>query len=260
MTAYLLPLGCITAVYVAMVVLNERIDLFRDRFPSRAARVGAYAWLGLFMLLVTLMIVASSRAPATAKDLTSVPFYSLFTLHAILVVFLIGWWLLTGRPPLAQFLSIQREKPVDAVLSGLAVGLGGWVVTIAMALAIALLLQSTGLLSERPEPSAMIAWMADLPIWKKALIVLSAMSVEEFFFRAWLQKRVGLILSTILFALAHAGLGQPFLLIGVTIISLVIGTAYYRTKDVVPGIVAHGVFDAIQLFVIIPIAFRMVGV
>ena len=49
------------------------------------------------------------------------------------------------------------------------------------------------------------------------------------------------------------------LLIGVTIISLIIGTAFYRTKNLLPGIVAHGVFDAVQLFVIIPIAFRMSG-
>jgi hypothetical protein len=28
---------------------------------------------------------------------------------------------------------------------------------------------------------------------------------------------------------------------------------------VLPGVVAHGVFDAIQLFVIIPIAFKVTG-
>ncbi|MCU1246666.1 MAG: hypothetical protein JWN02_2576, partial [Acidobacteria bacterium] len=98
-----------------------------------------------------------------------------------------------------------------------------------------------------------------LPVWKKCLIVLSAMTVEEAFFRGWLQKRVGLIASTVLFALAHSGLGQPFLLIGVALISLVIGFTFYRTKNLVPGIIAHGVFDAVQLFVIIPIAFKASG-
>ena len=65
--------------------------------------------------------------------------------------------------------------------------------------------------------------------------------------------------STILFALAHAGYAQPMLLIGVTVISLIIGTAFYRTKSLVPGVIAHGVFDAVQLFVIIPVAFRIAG-
>jgi general stress protein CsbA len=104
----------------------------------------------------------------------------------------------------------------------------------------------------------MIAYMARIAWWKKALVVLSAMTVEEAFFRGFLQKRVGLIASTILFALAHAGYAQPMLLIGVTVISLIIGvTAFYRTKNLVPGMIAHGVFDAVQLFVIIPVAFRM---
>jgi membrane protease YdiL (CAAX protease family) len=105
----------------------------------------------------------------------------------------------------------------------------------------------------------MVVWIAGLAAWKKALLVLAAMTIEEAFFRGWLQKRVGLIASTILFALAHAGYGQPFLLIGVTLISLVIGTTFYRTKNLIPGVIAHGVFDAVQLFVVIPIAFKAAG-
>jgi membrane protease YdiL (CAAX protease family) len=249
----------IAIVYAAMVVLNERLGLFRESFVTPGRRIGAYVWLAVFLFVVTALIVASSIAPPTAKDLAKVPFYSLFMLHAILVVFLAGWWWLAGRPPLRTFLNLQRERPGDAVLTGLAVGLGGWMFTIAMALVIALVLQATGALPKSPQPSAMIAWMASLPLWKKALIVCSAMTVEEAFFRGWLQKRIGLLASTTLFALAHAGLGQPFLLIGVFLISLVIGFTFYRTKNLIPGIVAHGVFDAIQLFVVIPIVFRMVG-
>ncbi|HET7712319.1 MAG TPA: type II CAAX endopeptidase family protein [Thermoanaerobaculia bacterium] len=260
MSPFVLPVALIAIVYVAMVVLNERIGLFRDRFPSRGAKIAAYVWLGIFMILLCVVIVASSLSPPSAKDLARVPFYSLFSLHAILFAFLLGWWLLTKRPPIREFLNLQTERRGHAVLIGLAVGVGGWMFTIAMALMIAMILQALKVLPEQPEPSAMIAWMANLPLWKKGLIVLSAMTVEEAFFRGWLQKRVGLIASTILFALAHAGLGQPFLLIGVTLISLVIGYTFYRTKDLLPGIVAHGVFDAIQLFVIIPIAFRIAGV
>ena len=105
----------------------------------------------------------------------------------------------------------------------------------------------------------MVAWMAALPLWKKGVIVLSAMTVEEAFFRGWLQKRVGLIASTLLFALAHSGLGQPLLLIGVGVISLIIGVTFYRTKNLIPGIIAHGIFDAVQLFVVIPVVFKLSG-
>jgi len=248
-------------IWLTIVVLNERINLLScDRFPSPAAKWFAYIWMGFFFVLLGALVAGAAMRPARARDLANAPFYQLFGLHAILIMFLIGWWIAAGRPHLTEFLSIQREKSGEAVMIGLAVGVGGWIFTIGMAVAVALILKATGLLPDDPQPSPMIGFMAGLALWKKMLIVLSAMTVEEFFFRSWLQKRVGLFVSTTLFALAHFTLGQPLLLIGVTVISLVIGFTFYRTRNVVPGIVAHGVFDAIQLFVIIPIAFKMIGV
>src|SRR5262249_26117037 len=187
------------------------------------------------------------------------PFWRIVALHWILIVFLFVWWLLSGRPRLTDYLNIRGERPGEAVATGFAVGFGGWLATLAIALLIGLILTAAGLIPKNPQPSPMIGYMAALPAWKKATIVLSAMTVEEAFFRGWLQKRVGLLASTILFAVAHSGLGQPLLLIGVFIISLIIGFTFYRTKNLIPCIVAHGVFDAIQLFVILPIVFRMMG-
>ena len=257
---YIFPLIFITLVYVAMIVMNERYRLFSvDRFSSTTMKVIAYVWLGILMFGLVILITGSSLRIPTAQELARVPFYSLFGLHAILFVFLLGWWLLTQRPPLGEFLNIPRRGNGEAVLTGFAVGVGGWIVTISIALIIGLLLVASGLMPKNPQPSPMIGWMAALPLWKKCVIVLSAMTIEEAFFRGWLQKRIGVIASTILFALAHSGLGQPFLLIGVTLISLVIGFTFYRTKNLIPGIIAHGIFDAVQLFVIIPIVFKTTG-
>ena len=204
--------------------------------------------------------MASSLRPASVKDLARLPFYTLFTLHAILFTFLLGWWLLTQRPPIGSFFNIQRERAGEAVMTGFAVGVGGWIFTILLALVIVLILSAAGLVPKNPQPPPMIGWMAALPLWKKGTIVLSAMTIEEAFFRGWLQKRIGLIASTIMFALAHSGFGQPLLLVGVAIISVVIGFTFYRTKNLIPGIIAHGIFDAVQLFVIIPVVFKMTGV
>ncbi|HEV7921330.1 MAG TPA: type II CAAX endopeptidase family protein [Thermoanaerobaculia bacterium] len=257
MSPFVIPMIGVAVVYLAMIVLNERVGLFRcDVFPAPWMKGLAYAWLGLFMLFLAFLVIASSMRQPTAQQIAATPFYQFFALHAILVIFLGGWWLLTGRPPLRQFLNIRSERSGEAVLTGFAVGVGGWLVTIAVALLVAAILKATGLLPKDLKPSPMIGYLAAVPLWKKALIVLSAMTVEEAFFRGWLQKRIGLILSTILFASAHVTLGQPLLLIGVTVISLIIGATFYRTKNLLPGIIAHGVFDAVQLFVIIPIAFR----
>lgn len=247
-------------VWVALISLNETIGLFRcDRFPSAIEKYAAYVWLLLLMLLLTVLVAGAAQHPATVAQLAKAPFYSLFALHAILVVFLAGWWLLSGRPPLMEFLNIQRKDPGATVMTGFAVGFGGWMLTIFLMLALAAMLKATGAIDMPTEPPEMIGWMAALPLWKKAMIVLSAMTVEEAFFRSWLQKRVGLIASTLLFALAHFTYAQPLLLIGVTIISLVIGITFYRTKNVVPGMIAHGVFDGVQLFVLAPLALRMTG-
>lgn len=258
--AYILSLSFIAIVWLVMIYLGERHRLFAcDRFPNAAAKWAAYLWLGAFMLLLAYFVTAAAQTPARAADLEHTPFYALFGIHFILIIFLAVWWLLSGRPHLAEFFNIQRGRTGEAVAAGMAVGIGGWIITITGAVIIALILKETGVLGSDPQPSPMIGYMAALALWKKILIVLSAMTVEELFFRSWLQKRAGLIASTVLFALAHFTLGQPLLLIGVTLISLVIGITFYRTKNVVPGIIAHGVFDAIQLFVIIPVAFRMTG-
>jgi membrane protease YdiL (CAAX protease family) len=257
---YIFPLVFIALVYVLMIVMNERYRLFSvDHFSSPLMKLIAYLWLGILMFGLAILVTGSSLKTPTAQELARVPFYSLFGLHAILFVFLLGWWLLTRRPPIGEFLNIPRRGNGQAVLTGFAVGVGGWIFTLSVALMIGLILTASGLMPKNVQPSPMVAWLAALPLWKKAVIVLSAMTIEEAFFRGWLQKRIGVIASTALFALAHSGLGQPFLLIGVSLISLVIGFTFYRTKNLIPGIIAHGIFDAVQLFVIIPIVFKMSG-
>jgi membrane protease YdiL (CAAX protease family) len=260
-TAFVAPLVFVVAVWIAIVMLNERYGILScDRFPAPAAKWFAYIWLLLLFVVLAVVVTGSALSQPTSEQLTSLPFYRLFALHAILVVFLAGWWFAAGKPDLREFLNIRHEKPSEVLAIGVSVGVGGWIFTLLTAMLIALSLRGLGLMDEPPDPPAMIGWMAALPVWKKALIVLSAMTVEEFFFRSFLQKRVGLMASTLLFALAHFTYGNPLLLVGVTIVSLVIGVTFYRTKNVLPGIIAHGVFDAIQLFVIVPIAVRMTGI
>ena len=259
MIAYLGAAMLMTLVWLTIIYLNESHGLLAcDHFSSVGKKFFAYGWLGLFLLLLGILVANAAKNPARASDLAHTPFYALFSLHAVLVMFLIGWWLATGRPSLLDFFQIQRGRNGEAILIGLAVGVLGWIVTLVIAFVIVSLLNSAGMI-EKPEAAPVIGYMAALPVWKKALLVLSAMTVEEAFFRSFLQKRIGLIGSTFLFAMAHFTLGQPVLLVGITVISLIIGITFYRTKNVLPGVVVHGVFDAVQLFVIIPIAFKLAG-
>jgi membrane protease YdiL (CAAX protease family) len=259
MTTMTITTVCVAGILaILLIALNERFNLLsQDRFPSLAHKAGAYLLLIGFLGGVAGLVALSSQAPPTAAELQKTPFWSLFMLHAILIVFLTCWWLLTGRPALGEFFSLRREEIGKQMLSGLAIGTGGWITTILVALTIGLAIQQFGGAGQEMKPPEAIRWMAGLAAWKKIAIVFSAMTFEELFFRGWLQKRVGLIASSAAFVIAHAGFGAPLMFIGISVVSLLIGFAFYRTKSLGPCIVAHGVFDAIQLFVILPVAVQM---
>jgi membrane protease YdiL (CAAX protease family) len=99
----------------------------------------------------------------------------------------------------------------------------------------------------------MVRAIVGLSIPMRLALVCSAGFFEELFFRSFLQARGGLLLSTILFTASHASYGMPFMLVGVFTVSVVLGRVFARRGDVVPCMVAHAVFDAVQLFVILPV-------
>ncbi|MDX1584086.1 MAG: CPBP family intramembrane glutamic endopeptidase [Thermoanaerobaculia bacterium] len=242
----------------AFIALNERYHLLtQDHFSSAAVKWIAYGWFALLLFVMSTLVVQSSRTSAV-MDMSQVNFWQLFVLHLLLLIFLVVWWFLAGRTRFSKFFNLQGDRLGEQLLIGGLVGVGGWAATIMIALVIGLILTAGGLMPEDMQPSPMIPWMAGLAWWKKSLIVLSAMTVEELFFRGWLQARFGLIASTVIFAISHAGYGQPFMLVGVTVISLVIGLTFYYTRRLLPCIIAHGVFDAIQIFIVIPLALNLV--
>jgi hypothetical protein len=246
----------IAVVWFGMVYMNERYKLFSsDHFSTDVMKWIAYFFLGVFLLMLTFLIVGSSLHPPTSKDLAKVPFYSLFTLHIILFVFLLGWWLLTRRPPIGEYLNMSRRGFGEAVMTGFAVGVGGWIVTILLALAVALLLSAAGLIPKDAQPSPMIGWMASLPLWKKGTIVFGNDDRGGVLSRLAAEARRTDFLHT---ALRAGAPDSPAAAADRRRDHLAGHRRHvYRTKNLQPGIIAHGIFDAVQLFVLIPIAFKM---
>ena len=101
-------------------------------------------------------------------------------------------------------------------------------------------------------PPAVIPWLAARRSCLRLAIAASAGLVEETFFRGFLQPRIGIALSTLFFALAHLSYDQPIMLVGVTLLSLLYGLLTRWRQNIWPAIVAHFLFDAIQLLVVIP--------
>jgi membrane protease YdiL (CAAX protease family) len=102
------------------------------------------------------------------------------------------------------------------------------------------------------EPPELIPWVVGLPILVRAAIGVTAGVVEETFFRGFLQPRVGVLLSSALFVLAHLSYDQPFMLVGIAALSLLFAWLVRWRRSILPAIVAHAVFDLIQLLIVVP--------
>lgn len=212
--------------------------------------VGVFAALGQ---------VGLARGPLPAQ----VPPAQLFLLHVLFALGLLMWLLLgfAGYAPpgsslaavLLRQLGLAPPRPLREVSIGLGLGLLTWPLLIACLLVVMALMIAFGGEQLLPQqPPALVVWIAGLPAWLKLLVALSAGVVEELFFRGFLQPRVGVAVSTLLFVLAHLSYDQPFMLVGITVLSLVFAGLVWWRQNVWPAVAAHFLFDAVQLLIIIP--------
>lgn len=200
-------------------------------------------------------------------DLSGVPTPQLFLLHALLIVTILSWFLLGFAGFTQGGLGLQLRAQLGLMAPdlrrelglGVVLGVGAWVAVIAVLFVVAIVLWAVGAQNALPRtPPAAVPFLAGLPLIVRFLLSLSAGVVEEVFFRGFLQPRVGILLSTAFFALAHFSYGQPFMLIGITVLSLIYGLIVRWRQNIWPAIVAHTLFDAVQLLVMIPAVLRLI--
>lgn len=194
---------------------------------------------------------------------------ALFGLHLLFVLALTMWWL-AGRSlhasssnddrTLAQELGLDDDDPGRELTLGAGVGVAIWALVLGCVMVFGLLLSGVGLRGALPEGMPpMVEWIVGQPWWLRLAVSLSAGLVEEVFFRGFLQPRIGLIGSTVIFVCAHLGYGEPFMLFGVTLLSLSYGLLARWRGSVFAAIAAHATFDAVQLLVLIPAAAAAAG-
>lgn len=227
-----------------------------EEFSSLWRRlVALLLFVGILALAVFLPVASYGEVGGLHVEDLSVSI--LLSGHLVLAAFLAVWWILRGDLSAAHFLSLSSENLGDKFRQGIVTGCSGWMITIlVMVTAVTLVGGSQGPADASEVPDVM-PWIAKLPFLSKLAIVVTAMTIEEAFFRGFLQPRVGLLPSSLMFALGHFSYGMPFMIVGVLTISLVIGRAFAQSRDLLPCILAHGVFDAVQIFLILPYAVEM---
>jgi len=248
----LLSLICVAVL--ALMGRRPYLEECRGRLRQTIA-----AFLLIAILAVAVFYPVTSFGEAEDIDPQMLWFPSLLTGHVVLTVFLLLWWRLRGDVSLAAFLHLSARDLREKLRRGVIAGCGGWVLTVMITGAAAAAAAATGRLSAPEEVPPIMVWLAQLPVLYKLIIVGAAMTVEEAFFRGFLQPRVGLVTSSLFFAMSHFSYGLPFMIVGVFTISLVIGRTLARTGDLLPCIVAHGIFDGVQLLIILPWAVHTWG-
>lgn len=261
-----------------MAVIDRKMErrgllppLFRSDPGAPLGGAGALrrasAWALLFVVFwATIFASISLLGTTVAAEFTAPATPQLFLVHVILLITLALWYALAylgpgadGRTsPVRQF-GLRTPSIATEVGLGLLCGIAAWVVVLSMLVGIGALVWVLGGEDALPRDAPpIVPWIASLPIALRLAISASAGFAEELFFRGFLQPRVGIALSTALFALAHLSYDQPAMLVGVTLLSLTFAFIVRWRQSIWAAMVAHAVFDAIQLLLVIPWALRYV--
>lgn len=227
---------------------------FRPEHPAGAARRALATGLLCLVLWLAVFAPMTAAGQAPPDPLEQGPVWGLFALHGLFALFLLVW-LVLGHDARhwTRELGLRTARPgVEAGL-GLAAGLGAWLAVIATLVAVGLTLVALGEEDLLPSgPPAIVPWIASLPVALRLAVSVSAGVFEELFFRGYLQPRGGVAASTALFVLAHSSYQQPLMLLGVSLLSLIFAGLVWWRRNVLAAIVAHAVFDAVQLLVVVP--------
>lgn len=93
--------------------------------------------------------------------------------------------------------------------------------------------------------------LAALPLPVLAYIFIARVFVEEFFFRAFLVPRAGIIVSSIVFGAAHFAYGSYAEVIGAIGLGLILAAAYKQYNRLAPNFAAHLLYNVIAALVLV---------
>ncbi len=166
-----------------------------------------------------------------------------FPLLLIALAFLL-LWLEGKRKPrdYARALSLDSVKPAKSI-RGAAV-LFAKMILLLIALSLVFNALNTN------DSNRVVDVLRAQPVEMLFAAIALAPFAEELFFRGYLQKRVGVIVSSALFAALHYSYGSVSEIISAFFISILIGMELRRRNDLNACIIAHAAYNAVTLLLV----------
>jgi membrane protease YdiL (CAAX protease family) len=258
------PLLCAALFVLGFERAARRRGLEPPGFRQPARRLIGLGGLALGLAITVFAPLGAVGAPTPElADFAAVRPWQLFAVHLVLLASTIVWYSSGYAGSGARWttqLGFGGRRPGSELALGVAVGIAAWLVVLAATFLIASLVTAVGgdgLVPDRP-PAAVV-WLVSQGVLLRIGLAVSAGVFEEVFFRGLLQPRVGLLASTGLFALAHLSYGQPFMLVGITCLSLLYGLLVRWRQSLWAAVAAHALFDLVQLLVVVPSVLERFG-
>ncbi|MDD3177981.1 MAG: CPBP family intramembrane metalloprotease [Candidatus ainarchaeum sp.] len=81
------------------------------------------------------------------------------------------------------------------------------------------------------------------PIFYIIYLFVIRVFLEEWFFRAFLTKKTGIVISSLIFGFAHFSYGSIFEIIGAFLLGLLLSYNYKKNKNIFPNYIAHLLYN-----------------
>ena len=206
-----------------------------------------------FFLLIVIPMLSFFGVLSTVEEVTVVSEYAILLGSIITVLIFIGtpfiWYLLVNKYRIKQMLNavnLRKERIDEAFLWGIITAIAMFI----MVIAIGYLLTATEILSAE-DASNVEDLAGNLSIFSMIFIIIFQSIAEEVFFRGFLLekidsfagKNIAIILTALLFGLAHLSYGKLYPAIMPMFMGIFLGYVVLKTKNLYAAITAHMLFN-----------------
>ena len=237
-----------------LFVLN-RLAGFESALQAAVYSPSAITPVILARLLLFLAALVGSSIFIARKHGTSIASLSIAVMLCLSILFHVGQVVGVIAPPLlflsfmAYYLGLKGLKPHEMLaqvglvnaspLKSALLGIGVYIGVMAISLALGLLIQLAGL----NDSQNVALKVASLPAGSLFVAVLIAPFAEELFFRGFLQQRIGIIATSLLFAAGHIAYFSISEIVLAFCISVVLCMCYKWHKNIYAITLTHMLFN-----------------